>query len=135
MNRLFPIERICEAPMHILQHWQAFEVRPTGVCFFPLSGPTFAVLAGLIDYTAVAQITTRVVAFDNTRSIVRCLSGDTYSLAPDYGFTEVMHRWYRQRLMMHAAGAKDVTKEVLELLGQSSVTERVARDIRESIQK
>lgn len=98
------------------------------MCFFPLPGPTFAVLAGLIDYTTAVEITTEVIAFDSSRAIVQCRSGDTYSLAPNHGFTEAMHEWYRHRMMMHAAGAKDVTREVLELFGQSSLTQRVARD-------
>lgn len=116
MNQIWSLQTIDSPAKHVLQHWQAFQVRPTDICYIPLPGPSFAVFAGLVDYTGYPEITAKVVAFDPLNRMLSTWSGETYSLGPDSGFTPDMQHWYRQRMAMAAAGARNVTGEVLSLL-------------------
>lgn len=116
MNGIWPVKTINGPAMHVLHHWQAFQVRPTDICFIPLPGPRFAVFAGLVDYSGLPEVTAKVVAFDPLNRMLSTWSGETYCLGPDSGFTPDMQHWYRQRMAMAAAGARNVTGEVLSLL-------------------
>ena len=60
--------------------------------------------------------TGEIVEFDAWRRIGRCSSGQSYQLGAKVGFTEDMQLWLKRRLFLAAAGAADVTAEVLELI-------------------
>lgn len=130
MSKIWSFQAISGPATHVLQHWQAFKVRPTDICFIPLPGPHFGLFAGLVDYTGLPDVTTKVVALDPKNRMLRTSTGKTYSLGPDAGFTSDMQRWYRQQMALPFAVERDVTQEVLVLLSESIRIEDTPHNLR-----
>lgn len=120
MNKIWHLQHLSESQSQVLNHWQAFEVHPTGVGFIPLPGPNYPVFVGLIGYTGVMKATKEIVAFDPCTRTICSMSGEPYLLGPESGFTADMQELYRSRIWMVAAKAMDVTHEVLSMLEQST---------------
>jgi hypothetical protein len=118
MKYSLQFERIHDTPSHVLRDWRALEVKPTGVCFIPLSGPNYVVLVGILERTACPTITTKIVALDPWSASARSLSGEVYRFGPEAGFTAELNEWYKRRLALHAAFARDITLDLLEALNQ-----------------
>lgn len=116
MNSIWKIETIAEQPTHVLHHWQAFDVRPIGVGLWPLPGPRFRILVGLLDRSERIKRTPQVLAFDPISRSARSIDGLIYALGPDTEFTESMADRFRGNHLMRAAQAVDVTSDVLELI-------------------
>lgn len=130
MTKIWSLQELRGPAMHVLHHWQAFQVRPTDICFLPLPGPHFAVFVGLIGYNGLPDRTTKIVAFDPANRMLQTKTGETYCLGPDSGFTTDMQQWYRKQLTLPVAVVRDVTHEVLCLLAESTRIDDTPHNLR-----
>jgi hypothetical protein len=101
--------------VQVLNFWQVFVVRPTGPCFLPRPGPNFRIFIGMQEHDSRIIRTGEIVEFDALEMKGRCSSGKSYQLGPKVGFTQDMQLWFKRRISLAAAGAADVTSEVVEL--------------------
>lgn len=128
MNSLSKAEE-SSAPsyLHVLNHWQVIDLRPIRPCFLPMSGPNFWIVIGWCNATARIVKTSEIIGFEGSDLTARSSAGETYRLGLDVGFTQEMQDWYRRRMSLTAAGARDVTDEALLLLKRPDLVHRALR--------
>jgi hypothetical protein len=100
---------------HVLLHWVAFEVNPTGPCYLPRPGPRFHIFAGQVEKTGRITATAEITKFDPARMVGQSIFGETYKLGPEAGFTAEMQAWRSRHHWLRMAGSVDKTAEVLKL--------------------
>lgn len=121
MAQKWNISRIEGEPKYVLEHWQVLDVLPTGPCHFPAHGPRYLIFAGCSDRSETLHLSQEIVSFDPTRRAGIALDGMIYQLGRIHGFTQFMTTNARRGFWAYSHKPRDITAQVLSMLGGQKV--------------